>query len=106
MSAPVIKKIGINKFKEIFKELPTKVFNRDSVIVYKGQVPNVALVLVEGAVFVENEEFFIKDKREALLVGVKELLDKSIMSFGVTVLEGAKVVILDRETALGLQLGV
>lgn len=104
MTTSIVKKIGISTFKDTFKELPTKVFSKDSVIVYKGHVPNVALVLVEGAVFVEDEEFFIKNRGEALLVGVEELLNKSIMPSGITVLEGAKVVILDRETALGLQL--
>ncbi len=104
MIAPIVKKIRKDALKEVFRGFPEKVFIRDSVIVYKGQVPNVALVLVEGAVFVEDEEFFVKNREEALLDGVRELLDKSIMPSGVTVLEGAKVVILDRETALDLQL--
>ncbi len=81
----------------ISENFESRDFVRDSVVVYKGQIPNVAILLVEGAVVVGEEQVSVEAEDEMFLIGFNELMNRSIISLEVKVLKGSKVVVLDKD---------
>lgn len=97
--------LKLSKTKEKFshktiESFNPKIFARESTVVYSGQVPNIALLLLKGTAVVGADKVLVKNEDEMFLIGFTELLKKSPTSSDVKILKGAEVVIFDQDTSL------
>jgi hypothetical protein len=102
MVSQTVSKLSRVFFEKSFKGFAPQIFNKTCSVVYEGQVPNVALVLITGSVLLGVHKIEATSD-ELFLIGYEELMTNKAFKDEVKVFEGSQVIILDRETAVHLK---
>lgn len=92
---------------ELFKGLSHRYgpedFVRNATIAYKGQIPNVAVLLLEGIVICGDQKFIVKAPKDAVIIAFSEVRDLREVSNDIVILKESKAMILDRKAVLDLE---
>lgn len=76
------------------------VYNSKTQVIYHGQVPMAAYVLLEGKIDLKNaRDKLVKECTPPTLLGFKEICEGTQFKYTAEILPGSKVLILDRSTA-------
>lgn len=93
-----IKILTEHEIETICAHLSSIIYKRDANLIYKGHVPMVGHLLVDGEItFVKSSRPILKLKKGSVF-GVKELIEGTPFPFNTQVSPETEVVILDRST--------
>ena len=79
----------LNQVTEVSKDFP---------LVYKGQVPNVAVYLVNGKIAFSGTSSLLIDAKDPIIVGLTEIISRIPSKKNVVVLKGSQISILSLAT--------
>jgi CRP-like cAMP-binding protein len=91
-----LKTDDINYLKAIF---PPIYFNVETELIYIGQVPKAAYILLEGELqFLNQRNNLIKTCERNSLIGFHEINNREAFCYTVKIKPGTKLIVLDRST--------
>lgn len=97
------KKLDLNSetIKGLRNHFEEKMFQVDQELVYRGHIPSIGLLLLEGLVVAKNTRSTHKYD-EGSLIGISELLKGEPSKYTIKIKSGSKVILFDRTGLLEL----
>lgn len=82
----------------VLNSVPARIFQTETEIIYKDQVPLAAYLIVEGSVRIYNKKMMIDQVKAGQLLGVRELLGHKPFKYTAKITPHSHVSILDKSS--------